>query len=301
MENVGTIGLDIAKNVFQVHGVGVGEAGQVVVRRQLRRRQVLKFFAKLSPCLIGIEACATAHHWARELRKLGHEVRLMPARYVKPYVKRNKNDAADAEAICEAVTRPTMRFVPIKTVEQQSVLMIHRTRQLFVRQRTSLINAIRAHLAEFGIVSGVGRNGVEVLLTLIAEGKDERVPPEARDCLTALAAQLDLIKRQILGADRRILAWHRNNSMSKRLEAIPGIGPLGASALVTSIPDPHIFSSGRDVSAWIGVVPKQNSSGGKERLGSISKAGNRYLRKLLVVGALSVIKRAKLLGYTRYP
>ncbi len=177
---------------------------------------------------------------------------MMPARYVKPYVKRNKNDAADAEAICEAVTRPTMRFVPVKTVEQQSVLMIHRTRQLFVRQRTSLINAIRAHLAEFGIVAGVGRNGVEVLLALIAEGKDERVPPEARDCLTALAAQLDLIKRQILGADRRILAWHRSNSMSKRLEAIPGIGPLGASALVASIPDPHIFRSGRDVSAWIG-------------------------------------------------
>ncbi len=299
MESVSTIGLDIAKNVFQVHGVD--EKGKVVIRRQLRCRQVLKYFAKLPPCLIGIEACATAHHWARELWKLGHEVRLMPARYVKPYVKRNKNDAADAEAICEAVTRPTMRFVPIKTVEQQSVLMVHRTRQLFVRQRTSLINAIRAHLAEFGIVAGVGRNGVEVLLTLIAEGKDERVPSEARDCLMALAAQLDLIKRQVLEADRRILAWHRNNSMSKRLEAIPGIGPLGASALVASIPDPHIFRSGRDVSAWIGIVPKQNSSGGKERLGSISKAGNRYLRKLLVVGALSVIKRAKQLGHSRYP
>ena len=194
-----------------------------------------------------------------------------------------------------------MRFVPIKTAEQQSVLMVHRTRQLFVRQRTSLINAIRAHLAEFGIVAGGGRNGVDKLLALIAEGKDERVSPEARGCLMALSTQLDLIKRQILEADRRILAWHRSNSMSKRLEAIPGIGPLGASALVTSIPDPHIFRSGRDVSAWIGIVPKQNSSGGKERLGSISKAGNRYLRKLLVVGALSVIKRAKQLGHTRYP
>ena len=183
----------------------------------------------------------------------------MPARYVKPYVKRNKNDAADAEAICEAVTRPTMRFVPIKTVEQQSVLMVHRTRQLFVRQRTSLINAIRAHLAEFGIVAGVGRNGVDQLLALIAEGKDKRVPPEARDCLTALAAQLGLLKRQILEADRRILVWHRGNSMSKRLEAIPGIGPLGASALVASIPDPHIFRSGRDVSAWIGIVPSRLS------------------------------------------
>jgi transposase len=194
-----------------------------------------------------------------------------------------------------------MRFVAIKTVEQPSVLMVHRTRQLFVRQRTSLTNAIRAHLAEFGIVAGVGRNGVDKLVALIAEGKDKRVPPEARDCLIALVAQLDLMRRQILEADRRMLAWHRKNSMSKRLEAIPGIGPLGASALVASIPDPHVFRSGRDMSAWIGLVPKQNSTGGKERLGSISKAGNKYLRKLLVIGAMAVIKRAKILGHTRYP
>ncbi len=299
MEQISTIGLDIAKNVFQVHGID--ETGGSVVRRQLRRRQVLAFFGRLSPCLIGMEACATSHHWARELAKLGHEVRLMPPRYVKPYVKRNKNDAADAEAICEAVTRPTMRFVPIKTPEQQSVLMLHRTRQLFVRQRTALINAIRAHLAEFGIVAGVGRNGVEALLALIAKGEDERIPPPARECLMALAAQLELVKRQILGADRRVLAWHRASQISKRLEAIPGVGPLIATALVASIPDPNIFRSGRDLSAWIGLVPKQNSTGGKERLGSISKAGNRYLRKLLVVGALSVIKRAKQLGYTRHP
>ncbi len=221
MNEVGTIGLDIAKNVFQVHGVDA--EGHAVVRKQLRRRQVLKFFAKLSPCLIGIEGCATAHHWARELRKFGHEVRLMPARYVRPYVKRNKNDAADAEAICEAVTRPTMRFESIKTAEQQSVLMLHRTRDLFVDQRTSLINAIRSHLAEFGIVAGVGRNGVEVLLELIRKGEDDRVPLPARDSLMALAAQLDLVKRQILEADRRVLAWHRSNSTSKRLEAIPGL------------------------------------------------------------------------------
>ena len=299
MDKISIIGLDIAKNVFQVHSID--EAGQVVVRRQLRRRQVLKFFAKLPSCLIGIEACGTAHHWARELRQLGHEVKLMPARYVKPYVKRNKNDAADAEAICEAVTRPTMRFVPIKTVEQQSVLMVHRTRELFIRQRTMLINAIRSHLAKFGIVAGVGRNGVEKLLTLIAEGKDERVPSAARDCLIALAAQLDLIKRQILESDRRVLAWHRNNSLSKRLEAIPSVGPLIASALVASVPDVSIFRSGRDMSAWIGIVPKQNSTGGKQRLGSISKAGNRYLRKLLFIGALAVIKRAKQLGYSRHP
>jgi transposase len=192
---------------------------------------------------VGIEACATSHHWAREIAKLGHEVRLMPARYVKPYVKRNKNDAADAEAICEAVTRPTMRFVAVKTEEQQSVLMLHRTRQLFVRQRTTLISAIRAHMAEFGIVAGVGRNGVERLLRLIDEGSDERVPPVARECLQALRAQLVLVKRQILEADRRILAWHRSNELSRRLETIPGVGPLIATALVASIPDPPMPSA----------------------------------------------------------
>jgi len=299
MDKISTVGLDIAKNVFQVHGVG--DDGEVIVRRQLKRSRVLSFFKKLPPCLIGIEACATSHHWARELVDLGHEVKLMSPRYVKPYVKRSKNDAADAEAICEAVTRPTMRFVPIKTPEQQSVLMIHRTRQLFVRQRTMLINSIRAHMAEYGIVAGVGRNGVEALMVVIAKGEDDRIPPEARICLMALAAQLDLMKQQIVDSDRRILEWHRSNELSRRLEAIPGIGPLIASALVASIPDPHAFRSGRDLSAWIGLVPKQNSTGGKERLGSITKAGNQYLRKLLVIGAMAVIKRAKQLGHTRYP
>jgi len=295
MNEVTTIGLDLAKNVFQIHGVDA--SGRIVVRRQLRRSQVLPFFEKQAPCLVGIEACATSHHWARQIAKFGHEVRLMPARYVKPYVKRNKNDAADAEAICEAVTRPTMRFVEVKTEEQQSVLMLHRTRQLFVRQRTTLINAIRAHMAEFGIVAGIGRNGVERLLRLIDEGSDGRVPAVARECLQALRAQLVLVKRQILEADRRILAWHRSNELSRRLETIPGVGPL--IALVASIPDPHAFGSARDVPAWIGLVPKQNSTGGKARLGSISKAGNRYLRSMLVVGALSVIRRAKQVGYTR--
>jgi len=299
MDKISTVGLDIAKNVFQVHGVG--DDGEVIVRRQLKRSRVLSFFKKLPPCLIGIEACATSHHWARELVDLGHEVKLMSPRYVKPYVKRSKNDAADAEAICEAVTRPTMRFVPIKTPEQQSVLMIHRTRQLFVRQRTMLINSIRAHMAEYGIVAGVGRNGVEALMVVIAKGEDDRIPPEARICLMALAAQLDLMKQQIVDSDRRILEWHRSNELSRRLEAIPGIGPLIASALVASIPDPHAFRSGRDLSAWIGLVPKQNSTGGKERLGSITKAGKQYLRKMLVIGAMAVIKRAKQLGHTRYP
>ncbi len=239
----------------------------------------------------------------------------MAPRYVKPYVKRNKNDMADAEAICEAVTRPTMRFVEIKTPEQQSVLMLHRTRHLFVRQpafaeaeprlragrRTMLINALRAHLAEFGIVAGIGRNGLERVLTVIEDGEDDRVPPSARDCFLALRGQLEMVKHQILDADRRILAWHRICEVSQRLDDIPGVGPLIATALVASVPDPHAFTSGRDLAAWIGLVPRQNSTGGKERLGHISKAGNRYLRMLLVVGALSVIRRAKQAGYTRRP
>jgi transposase len=279
----------------------VDGSGETVIRRQLRRGQVLPFFKKLPPCLVGLEACATSHYWGREITALGHEVRMMPARYVKPYVKRNKNDMADAEAICEAVTRPTMRFVPIKTRAQQSILMLHRTRELFVRQRIMLVNALRAHLAEFGIVAGVGRNGLEKLLEVIADDRDERVPTEARDCLLALRNQLFLAKQQILEADRRILAWHRSSELSRRLDEIPGVGPLIATALVASIPDPEAFRSGRDLSAWIGLVPKQSSTGGKERLGHISKAGNRYLRKLLVVGALSVIKQAKRTGSSRRP
>ena len=299
MEKISTIGLDIAKNVFQVHGID--EDGTVVVRRQVKRKQLVAFFSRLQPCLVGMEACATAHHWARELVKLGHDVRLMPPRYVKPYVKRNKNDMADAEAICEAVTRPTMRFVAIKTEEHQSVLMLHKTRQLLIRQQTMLINAIRAHLAEFGIVAGVGRTGMEKLLAIIKAGEDDRIPAAARECLVVLHDQLALVKRHILDADRRIMVAHRSNELSRRLADIPGVGPLIATALATSVPDPHTFRSGRDLAAWIGLVPKQNSTGGKERLGHISKAGNRYLRTMLVVGALSVIRRAKQLGYTRRP
>ena len=220
MNEVITIGVDLAKNVFQVHGVDAD--GAVIVRRQLRRAQMLTFFKKQPPCLVGMEACATSHHWARQLIALGHEVKLMPPRYVKPYVKRNKNDASDAEAICEAVTRPSMRFVEIKTSDQQSVLMLHRTRHLFVRQRTALINALRAHLAEFGIVAGVGRNGLERLLKVIEDGDDGRVPSAARDCLLALRDQLEMVKHQILDADRRILAWHRiERSQSYALMTFP--------------------------------------------------------------------------------
>ena len=299
MEEITTIGLDIAKSVFQVHGIDA--RGEVIVRRQLRRRQVLPFFSRLTPCVIGIEACATSHHWSRELQALGHDVRLMPARYVKAYVKRGKNDAADAEAICEAVGRKTMRFVETKTREQQAVLMLHRTRHMFVRQRTALINAIRAHLAEFGIVAAVGRNGVDALLKVVADPKDVRVPEVARKCLNALGHQLEMVKAHILDFDRRILAWHRTNETSQRLGAIPGVGPALATALVASVSDPKAFRSARDFAAWVGLVPKQNSSGGKERLGGVTKQGDRYLRSLLTAGALAVIRYAKIHGTKHRP
>jgi transposase len=299
MQAITTIGLDIAKSVFQVHGVDA--AGQVVIRRQLKRRYVLAFFQNLPPCLVGIEACASSHHWSRELQALGHTVRLMPPAYVKPYVKRHKNDAADAEAICEAVTRANMRFVATKTPEQQSCLMLHRTRHLFIRQQTSVINAIRAHLAEFGIVAPVGRNGVEQLLGIVVDANDKRLPEIARTCVAALGAQLRMLRAQILEFDRMIGAWHRSSEASRRLDEIPGVGPILATALVASIADPKAFRSGRDFSAWIGLVPKQNSSGGKERLGNISKRGDRYLRSLFTTGALAVIRYAKIHGTKHRP
>jgi transposase len=299
MQTVTTIGLDIAKSVFQVHGVDA--AGQVILRRQLKRRYLLVFFQKLPPCLIGIEACASSHHWSRELQALGHTVRLMPPAYVKPYVKRQKNDATDAEAICEAVTRANMRFVATKTPEQQSGLVLHRTRHLFIRQQTAVINAIRAHLAEFGIVAPVGRNGVEELLGVAADPSDKRLPEVARACLAVLGAQLRVLKAQILEFDRMINAWHRSSETSKRLDEIPGVGPALATALIASVADPKAFRSGRDFSAWIGLVPKQHSSGGKDKLGSISKQGDRYLRSLFVAGALAVIRYAKIHGTKHRP
>ena len=299
MQTIRTIGLDIAKSIFQIHGVDA--AGNVIVRRRLKRRYVLPFFQRLRPCLIGIEACASSHHWSRELKALGHTVRLMPPAYVKPYVKRQKNDAADAEAICEAVTRANMRFVETKTPEQQSCLMLHRTRHLFIRQQTAVINAIRAHLAEYGIVAAVGRNGVEELLGVVADPSDKRVPEIARACLAALGAQLRMLKAQILEFDRMITVWHRSNETSKRLDAIPGVGPALATALVASVPDPKAFRSGRNFSAWIGLVPKQHSSGGKDKLGSISKQGDRYLRSLFTAGALAVIRYAKIHGTKHRP
>jgi transposase len=299
MQTITTIGLDIAKSVFQVHCVDAD--GQIVTRRQLKRRYVLTFFEKLPPCLVGIEACASAHHWSRELQVLGHTVKLMPPAYVKPYVKRHKNDATDAEAICEAVTRANMRFVVTKTPEQQSCLTLHRTRHLLMRQQTSVINAIRAHLAEFGIVAPVGRQGVEQLLGVAADAEDKRLPEVARTCVAALGAQLRMLKAQILEFDRMIRAWHRSNEASKRLDQVPGVGPVLATALVASVADPRAFRSGRDFSAWIGLVPKQNSSGGKERLGNISKRGDRYLRSLFTTGALAVIRYAKIHGTKHRP
>jgi transposase len=287
-----TIGLDIAKNVFQVHGIDASE--KIVVRKQLRRSQVLAFFKALPPCLVGIEACATAHYWARELTKLGHRVRLMPAKDVKAYVKRNKNDAADAEAICEAVRRPTMRFVQVKSAAQQGQLMLHRTRDLLMRQRTQVINALRAHMAELGIVAAQGREGIKELLKIIAREEDARLPVDAHTSLVVLAAQLQALQTMIRSIEKRIVVQHRSNEASRRLQTIPGIGIIGATAIAATVPDPKVFRSGRDLAAWIGLVPREGSTGGKHKLGPISKQGDQYLRRILVVGAHAVLKRARL-------
>ncbi len=290
---VTTIGLDIAKSVFQIHGVD--EAGEVVLTRRFTRRKILPFFAKLPSCLIGIEACATAHHWARELAALGHEVKLMPPAYVKAYVKRVKNDAADAEAICEAVARPSMRFVPVKSPEQQSILMVHRTRALVVRQRTMAANAMRAHLAEFGLVANPGiRNLMKLVDRTFDETEpDERLPEMARTALAILVRRLVELQDELQALDRTLHDWHQQNALSQRLAAVPGIGIITATAIVATVSDIHAFRSGRQFAAWLGLVPKQNSSGEKIRLGGISKQGDRYLRRLLVVGATAVIRHSR--------
>jgi transposase len=297
MGEVSTIGLDIAKSVFQIHGVAVD--GAVVIRKRVSRAKVLDFFAALPPCVIGIEAWPSAHHWSRKLAALGHTVRLMPPSYVKAYLKRSKNDANDAAAICEAVTRPSMRFVPTKSEQQQSGLMLHRSRQLLVRQRTMLSNAIRGHMAELGIISAKGRNGIAELLKLIANTEDDRVPADGRFSLDILARQFEVITAEIGAIEKRIHAWHRSCEESRRLEDIPGVGPIVATALIAEIGDWKAFSSGRNLAAWIGLVPRQHSTGGKERLGGISKQGNRYLRWLLVTGAMAVIRYARQHGTKR--
>ena len=286
-----TIGLDLAKSVFQVHGVDA--AGQVTVRKKLRRAEMLPFFEAQPPCLIGMEACATAHHWARQLSALGHEVRLMPPSYVKAYVRRQKNDAADAEAICEAVTRPSMRFVPIKSAERQGVLVLHRTRELLVRQRTMLVNAIRGHCAEFGLIAPQGARRAPELIEAVRQADASVLPDLARSALLRLADQLGLLGAEIHALDRRLLAWHRQDQASQRLATIPGVGIITATALSATVVDPSNFRSGREFAAFLGLVPRQNSSGGKDRLGRITKKGDSYLRKLLVIGATSVIRRSR--------
>jgi transposase len=297
MGDVSTIGLDIAKSVFQLHGVDVD--GAVVIRKRVSRAKVLEFFAALPPCLVGIEACPSAHYWSRVLRILGHTVKLMPPSYVKAYLKRSKNDANDAAAICEAVTRPSMRFVPTKSEQQQSGLMLHRSRQLLVRQRTMLSNAIRGHLAELGIISAKGRNGTAELLEVIANAEDDRIPAAARFSLDVLARQYANVTAEIGALDKCIHTWHRSCEQSRRLEEVPGIGPIVATALVAEVGDWKAFASGRSLAAWIGLVPRQHSTGGKERLGGISKQGNRYLRWLLVAGAMAVIRYARQHGTKR--
>jgi transposase len=297
--HVATIGLDIAKHVFQVHGADA--AGKPVLRQRLRRGQVLAFFGGLDRCVVGIEACATAHHWARELQALGHEVRLVPPSYVKAYVKRNKNDAADAEAICEAVARPTMRFVPVKAREQQAVLMLHRARSLVVAQRRSLGNAVRAHLAEFGIVGPQGRAGLRRLVEQALDPVAAELPDLAREVIRELGLQLAGAEAREAAIEAKILAWHRASEASRRLATIPGTGPITASAIAATAPDPAQFASGRHFAAWIGLVPRQHSTGGKERLGPISKRGDGYLRRLLVTGAQAVLRWMRARAANRTP
>src|SRR5271165_7143107 len=285
-----TIGLDLAKHWFQVHGVDAN--GRVVIRRRLWRSGVIAFFQSLEPCLVGMEACATAHHWARELTALGHTVKLMPTAYVKAYVKRNKNDAADAEAICEAVTRPSMRFVPVKDAEQQAVLMLHRARSLLVRQRTMLVNALRAHLAEFGIIAPQGLRHVDALTAEVA-GEQERLPELARSILQMVVDQLQDTMVRVREIELRLARWHRQNRVSQLLATVPGVGIMGASAIAATVADPSLFRSGREFAAWLGMTPRQNSSGGKERLGRTSKRGDKYIRSLLIAGAVAILRHAR--------
>jgi transposase len=286
-----TVGLDLAKRVFQVHAVDA--AGGVVIRKALRRAQVLPFFAKLPPCLVGMEACGTSHYWAREVIGLGHEVRLMPPAYVKPYVKRGKTDAADAEAICEAVTRPTMRFVPVKSREQQAALSMHRARNLLVKQRTQLVNMMRGLLAEFGIDIPEGLERALLMARRVVDGAAPDVPAVAVTIVGMLSQQALDTHAQLREIDRALVALQRTDDVARRLATIPGIGPVGATALAASVTDPGQFRSGRQFAAWLGLTPLQNSSGGKERLGRITKMGDKYLRKLLVVGATSLVRRAR--------
>jgi transposase len=285
---VSTIGLDLAKNVFQAHGVSA--EGKVVLKKQLRRGQVLSTFAKLPPCLVGMEACAGAHYWARELRKLGHDVRLMPARDVKAYVKRDKTDAADAAAICEAVSRPAMRFVAIKTAPQQALAGIHRVRDLLIKQRTMLMNQLRGLMGEFGVMGAKGRRGLNELLAILSDPEDRRLPSPLREGLVAVMETLRGLERKLEGVDRQIVAAGREDATCRHLVTAPGYGPILSSAMAALVIDPGAFRRSGDFAASLGLVPRQDGTGGKVRLGPISKRGNGYLRRLLVNGATSLIK-----------
>jgi transposase len=287
--NITTVGIDLAKNVFQVHGVN--ERGKALLRKQLKRDQVTTFFARMQPCLIGMEACGSAHHWARKLQAQGHTVKLMAPQFVKPYVKSNKNDAADAEAICEAVTRPSMRFVPIKNIEQQSVLSLHRVRQGFVKARTAQANQIRGLLGEYGLVVPQGIAHINTRAPSLIEDATNELPGIFRQLIARLLDHLKVLDQQVDEIEMQIRAWHRSSEASQRLEKIPGIGPITATALVATVGDAKNFDNGRQLAAWLGLVPRQHSSGGKSNLLGMSKRGDAYLRTLLIHGARSVIYR----------
>jgi len=291
MQKIATIGLDLAKNVFQVHAATAD--GSTVFNRKLRRSEVLAFFAKVPSCLVGMEACSSAHYWARETRALGHDVRLMPPAYVKAFVKRGKTDAGDAEAISEAVTRKTMRFVSVKSAEQQAAAVLVKSRTLLVRQRTQAINALRSHLAEFGIIAGAGVTKVAELIAVVRDASEQRLPLVARKALQEIARQVESLAVQIKRLDRQIVVLSRQDADTRRLTTIPGVGAIIAASVKAFVPDPAGFRSGRHFAAWLGLTPRPHSSGGKERLGRISKMGNPLLRSLLVVGATSVLRVAR--------
>jgi len=289
MNDLIRIGIDTSKSVFVLHGVDAAE--QPVLRRKLRRRQMLEFFAKLARVQIGIEACGAAHYWARELMALGHEVRLLPPQYVKPYVQRGKNDAADASAICEAMSRPRMRFVPVKTAEQQAALMLVGVRDQLVARRTQLSNMIRGYGAEFGVAAAKGLDKIEPLLARIADAAG--VPQEAKALFAVLGEEFTALKPKLRKIEADLLAWHRNNELSRRLAEIPTVGPIGSALLTMKVTDPHAFRCGRDFAAWVGLTPKDHSTAGKQRLGVITRAGDETLRRVLVVGATELIQQAR--------
>jgi transposase len=289
MDKITRIGVDTSKQIFQLHGVDAAE--RPVLRKKLRRKEMVTFFAQLEPTVIGIEACAGAHHWARVLEGLGHGVKLLAPQFVKPYVKRGKNDAADAEALCEAMSRPTMRFVPVKTPEQQAALMLAGLRDRLIRTRTQLTNAIRGYAAEFGLIAARGLDKIEPLLARIAS--DPTLPALARELFAAQAKEYAQLQARLREVEAKLVAWHRTNEASRRLATIPGIGPIGATMLAMKVPDPQVFRSGRHFAAWIGLTPKDHSTAGKLRLGVITRAGDEALRSVLVVGATAVIQQVR--------